>query len=415
VLRDRRFRIYWTGQTLSAAGNAFSFLALAFAVLSLTRSATALGLVLLASRVPSIAFTLLGGVLGDRHSRREIMLSADIARTIIQAATAALLLSGQADVWAVAALQAGAGTASAIFAPAARGLVAQLAPPGQLRQANSVLGMSSAVAAIVAVAASGGVVAALGPGVAFGIDGASFAASSISLSLLSSPALTAPPPSPHRLLDELAGGWAAVRQQRWVCAYATHAALLNTIAVSPLFVLGPLVAVRHLGGAPAWAAIAASYAIGALVASGVTLRCQPGRPLLAAYSLSLAFAPLLFLLAVLAPTWALVPAGLAAGAQASAYNTLTTTALQANIPDELLSRASAIVTLGGLFAVPIAMSVVGPIANTLGTSTVLEFAAAWVLVSGLAALFTPSSRARITLAQTDTRAPRQGTDSRRTG
>ncbi len=398
VLADRPFRTYWTGQTLSAAGNAFSGLALAFAVLSLTRSAAALGVVLLASRAPSIVFFLVGGVLGDRYARRVIMLAADTARSVVQAATAALLLSGHAQLWSLAVLQAVAGTASAVFSPASKGLVADLAPQGQLRAANSLLAMSAAVAAVVAVAASGAVVAAVGPGVAFAIDAVSFAASTVSLAVLPGPELTAHAPIPRRLLSDLAGGWAAVAERRWLCTYAAHVALLNTVAVSPLFVLGPLVADRYLGGAGAWAAIAAGYATGALAASAVTLRWDPRRPLLTAYCLSLALAPLLALLAVHAPIWAVAGAGLAAGAQTSAYNTFTTTALQANIPNELLSRASAIVTVGGLLAVPIGMSAAGIAADALGTTTVLGIAASWVVVSGLAAIATPTARTPISLA-----------------
>jgi len=55
--------------------SALSTVALAFAVLSLTRSAVALGVVLAGSRLPQIIFALLGGALGDRFSRRLIMLS----------------------------------------------------------------------------------------------------------------------------------------------------------------------------------------------------------------------------------------------------------------------------------------------------------------------------------------------------
>jgi MFS family permease len=397
VLRDRPFRTYWLGQTLSAGGSAFSTLALAFAVLSLTRSASTLGLVLLASRAPSIVFTLLGGVLGDRHSRRVIMLVADTSRAVIQAGTAALLLSGHDRVWLLALLQGGSGTASAMFSPAASGLVADLTPTGKLRQANSVLGMSQAVAAIIAVGAAGVVVATLGPGVAFALDAVSFAASTISLVSLRGPALAAPPPSARRLWVDLAEGWAAVRQRRWLCIYAAHVALLNAVAVSPFFVLGPLVAQRHLGGAPTWAAIAIGYAVGALAGAGITLRWRPRRPLAAAYGVSLALAPILVLLGALAPVWALVAAGLAAGAQASVYNTLTTTAMQAEVPRHLLSRASAIVTLGGLLAVPAGMSLAGVAADAIGTADVLEIAAGWVLVSATAALAAPSSRTNLAM------------------
>jgi len=400
VLGDRRFATYWAGQTASSAGNALSTLALVFAVLSVSSSAASLGLVLLASRLPVIAFSLFGGVLGDRHSRRLLMLGADIARCGLQAVTAGVLISGHATVWDLAALQAGAGAASALFTPAANGLVAELAPAGRVREANSMLAMSKAVAAIAALGLAGVIVAAAGPGVAFGADAASFAVSTASLAAIRSPALAMPAPPGRRLVGDLRHGWAAVRERQWLCTYAAHVALLNAIAVSPFFVLGPLVADRHLGGAPAWAAIAIGYAVGSLVAAGLTLRWTPARPISAAVASSLALAPLLALLAGPAPLWLLVPAALAAGAQATIYNTFTSTAQQANIPSHLLSRTNSIVTLGALIAAPGGMALAGLAADTFGTALVLYLAAAWVVAGGAAALAMPSTRSRLALSLT---------------
>jgi hypothetical protein len=58
VLRERDFRLLFTGQTLSNLGSALVPIALAFAVLDLTGSATDLGLVLLASRLPNTVLVL---------------------------------------------------------------------------------------------------------------------------------------------------------------------------------------------------------------------------------------------------------------------------------------------------------------------------------------------------------------------
>lgn len=262
------------------------------------------------------------------------------------------------------------------------------------------LAMSKAVAAIAALGLAGVVVAATGPGVAFAADAASFAVSTASLAAIRSPALAVPAPPGRRLVGDLRHGWTAVRERQWLRTYAAHVALLNGIAVSPFFVLGPLVADRHLGGAPAWAAIAIGYALGSLLAAGLTLRWSPTRPIAAAVASSFALAPLLALLAGPAPLWLLVPAALAAGAQGTVYNTFASTAQQANIPSCLLSRTNSMVTLGALIAAAAGMALAGVAADTFGIAPVLYLAAAWVVVSGAAALAFPTTRSQLALKLT---------------
>ena len=106
-------------------------IALAFAVLELGGSPTELGLVLLAGILPQVLFVLIGGVWADRLPRRTIMLASDARPRLIQAVTAALLLSGEARIWQLAVLYALHATASAFFMPAATALV----PAGHARGA----------------------------------------------------------------------------------------------------------------------------------------------------------------------------------------------------------------------------------------------------------------------------------------
>lgn len=392
VLRDRDFRRYFTGQTASLFGNSLSSFALAFAVLALTHSATALATVLLASRLPVIALVVLGGVLGDRYTRRRIMAITDTARTLLQAATAALLLTGHANLWSLALLQAAAGTASAMFTPAATGLVANLAPPGQLRQATSLLGLSASTAQITAVAAAGGLVATVGPGAAFAADAATFAVSTATLLTITDSSLTGRPATKPGLARQAAEGWHAVRCRPWLLTYAAHVAVLNTLAVSPFLVLGPLLATHGLGGAPAWAALGATYATGGVAGNTISLRWQPARPLLTAILASTLLAPLLALLAAAAPLWLLAPAALLAGTQATAYNAWATATAQTHLPDHLRSRVASITTLAGLAAVPLGMTYAGITANHLGTPTVFAIAAATTLLAALTAATVPSLR-----------------------
>jgi len=69
-LAERSFRLLWLGRVSSAAGDALIPVALAFAVLSVNGSATALGSVLAAFTLSRVAFTLAGGVVADRLPRR---------------------------------------------------------------------------------------------------------------------------------------------------------------------------------------------------------------------------------------------------------------------------------------------------------------------------------------------------------
>src|SRR3954462_13667288 len=122
ALRERAFRLFFTGQLVSLLGDAVTPFALAWAVLDLTGSARALGLVTAPKTAPLVVFLLVGGVFADRLPRGGVMVCADVVRMAAQATTAALLLSHTAEIGELVVLQAVAGTATAFFNPASTGL-----------------------------------------------------------------------------------------------------------------------------------------------------------------------------------------------------------------------------------------------------------------------------------------------------
>src|SRR5690348_1158056 len=105
-LHEREFRLFFSGQLISLLGDAITPFALLWAVLDLTGSSTDLGLVLAAKTAPLVVFLLIGGVFADRLPRRAVMVTADLVRMCVQATTAALLLSGTAEIWELMVLQA---------------------------------------------------------------------------------------------------------------------------------------------------------------------------------------------------------------------------------------------------------------------------------------------------------------------
>src|SRR5436190_17806825 len=104
LLGQRDFRFLFLGRTTSFVGNAFANVALAFAVLDLTGSKADLGLVLAARSLPVIVFLLVGGIWADRLPRHRVMVVSNIVSGLSQGVIAVLLLTGQAEVWQLAAL-----------------------------------------------------------------------------------------------------------------------------------------------------------------------------------------------------------------------------------------------------------------------------------------------------------------------
>jgi len=79
-LREREFRLFFSGIAVSALGDRFTQVAMAFAVLDLTGSVADVGFVFAARTVTNVAFLLVGGVWADRLERRRVMLAADFLR-----------------------------------------------------------------------------------------------------------------------------------------------------------------------------------------------------------------------------------------------------------------------------------------------------------------------------------------------
>jgi MFS family permease len=225
ALQEREFRLFFTGQMVSLLGDAVTPFALAWAVLDLTGSARDLGFVLAAKIAPLVVFLLVGGVFADRLPRRGVMLTADVARMAIQAATAALLLSHTARIWELIVLQAFAGTGTAFFNPASTGLTPMTVSAGRLQEANALRGMSMASMQFAGPALAGILIVTVGPGYALAIDAASFGVSAFYLARLHLPLHVGLPP--QSFARDLVDGWREFVARTWVWLIVVSVSLGN--------------------------------------------------------------------------------------------------------------------------------------------------------------------------------------------
>jgi MFS family permease len=374
ALEDREFRLLWLGQATSALGSSLVPVALAFAVLELTDSASALGLVLATAFASRVVFLLLGGVVADRLPRQSVMLAADLLRTVSQGLVALLLVSGHAQVWHLIVLLAFFGAGDAFFSPASTGLVPETVRPERLQEANALMSLSRSVAFVAGPTISGLLVAGIGPGWVFAIDSATFAVSSISLGLLSLPRRV-DGARRTRLLAELRGGWLEIKSRSWVWMTILRFSISN-LAITPIFVLGPLVAEQSLGGATAWGVIGTAGGIGAVLGDAAALRLRPRRPLMVGGLAVALWALEPVLLARPLPT-AVIAVAAAVGVGASGFsNALWFTALQQRIPREALSRVSSYDWLGSIVFQPAGFALAGPLAAEIGVPATLLGSAA---------------------------------------
>src|SRR5229473_2018985 len=149
-----------TGYTTSLVGAAMVPVALTFAVLQEGRPTADVGYVLAAETVPLVVLLLAGGVVADRLSRRTVMISADVLRSVSELLLAAFVLTGSPPLWVFMVLAGVIGAGQAFFNPALTGLLPLVASPGRLQQANALKGVASSTGQIVGPAAAGLIVAA---------------------------------------------------------------------------------------------------------------------------------------------------------------------------------------------------------------------------------------------------------------
>jgi MFS family permease len=393
-LRERGpFRLLFWGQALSVVGDRITPIAIAFAVLGIG-TATDLGVVLAAGGVPFALFALAGGVWADRIGRRRIMLASDIVRAVVQAATAALLLTGSAEVWMLVVLSFVYGTASALFMPALIGLIPQTVDAERLQEANALLSLTRSVANVAGPTLAGVLIAASGSGEAIAVDAATFGISALCLARLRPVALPAAEVGEHEsFLAGLREGWREVRSRPWLRSGLGAMSAYHVFVLPAVFVLGPTLAERDLDGASSWAAIVTCFGVGSIIGNVVALRLPLRRPVaMAAFALVGAGTQAVIIGSGLG-TVGIAALELLAGVCVALFFTLWDLNIQEQIPPRAVSRVSAYDFTVSMGLMPLGMAICGPIADAIGLEQTLRWMSVIGIAAALAWLAQPSVRA----------------------
>ncbi|MDQ2755992.1 MAG: MFS transporter [Actinomycetota bacterium] len=384
ALGDPRFAWYFAARSVSTVGSSMAPVALAFAVLHLTGSATALAQVVAVRTVAMVVFLLVGGVVSDRLSRTAVMQVSHALTALTQGAAAALVISGEAQLGALIAIEAVNGAVSAFTMPAMMGVVPLVVDRSRLQQANALLSFSRSGIAVIGPSVAGILVVSVGPGWALAVDSLSYVFAILCLLRVHVPGRvrTGAGEAPS-LVTELREGWGEFTSRTWLWLVVVVFGVLNAIHAGAIAVLGPVVATTTASlGVGGWALSLSAEAAGTVAMTLTMLRLSFRFPLRAGMLGVSAIGIPVLVLGLAPATVPLVVAMVVAGAGVEVFGVGWATALHEHVPEAVLSRVSSYDALGSIVAVPVGTLVFGALAAAFDPGPVLVVGG--IIYAGLA-------------------------------
>jgi len=382
ALRHRNFRLFIGGQIVSLIGTWMQNVAQSWLVYRLTHSELLLGTAWFCAQIAVFALGPLGGIAADRFSRQRVVIVTQTLSMLQAFALAALTLSGRVQVWHVLALAGLLGVINAFDMPGRQALVIQMTSKDDLINAISLNSAVFNAARVVGPAAAGLLLAVVGEGTCFLINGFSFLAVILSLT-----AMRLPPASPaahvgmwRHLVDgfRYAGNHSAVRRVLALMGAATLAGMPGLVLM-PFFAddifhrgsrgLGILMGAMGTGAVIGTLTLARRTRLSGLgnvmVFSGlITGICYLAFAFSPSYYLSLAVMPLI---------------GYSVMRQMASANTT----IQTLIPDEYRGRIMALYSMTVVGLGPFGSLAAGALAGRLGARATMGAGGVLALASSL--------------------------------
>ena len=174
--RHHNYRLFFAGQIVSLAGSWMQNVALAWLVLSLSRSPLAVATLLFCRFAPYTLFGLFAGSVVDRLDTRRLVVWTQVAAMIVSAALAAVTLTGTATLPMVFVLATLGGFTLVLDAPARQSLTFEMVGRRELPNAVALNSGLLNASRVIGPAIAGVLIATAGVGVCFLVNTFSFLA-----------------------------------------------------------------------------------------------------------------------------------------------------------------------------------------------------------------------------------------------
>ena len=180
-LRTRNYRLFWFGQLVSLTGTWMQDLAISWLVLKLTGSPVALGLTMAIRFLPSLLFSLYGGVLADRLRKRYAMIWCEAGQLVVALILAVFMSADMISVGLIYGLAGVRGLIDAVEGPMRQTFVPEMVGTEDLMNAIALNSTQFNAARIVGPAIGAVVLKLVGFAACFYINAGSFLAVIIAL------------------------------------------------------------------------------------------------------------------------------------------------------------------------------------------------------------------------------------------
>jgi MFS family permease len=368
ALRHRNFRLFFGGQSISLIGTWMQRVALGWLVYRLTNSPFLLGLVGFAGQIPAFLLAPLAGVLADRWNRQRILILTQ-AISMIQALTLSLLvLTGTVAIWHIILLSVFLGIINAFDMPTRQSFLVEMVEEKE-DLANAIALNSSMVnsARLLGPSIAGILVAAVGEGICFLINGISY------LTVIG--ALVAMKIVPKNLKPQRSRVWYGLKEGfTYASAFAPIRAVLLLLALMslmgmPYVVLMPVFAKDILHGGPhALGFLMGASGLGALIGAFYLA----SRKTVLGLGRLIAVAASIFGLGIIAFSfsrllWLSLPLMLMTGVGQMVQMASSNTILQTIVDDDKRGRIMSFYTMAFMGGTPLGSLFAGTLASSIGT------------------------------------------------
>ena len=379
ALRHRNFQLFFSGQLISLIGTWMQTVAQSWLVYKLTKSGLLLGAVGFASQIPVFLVAPIGGITADRVNRQHVVIATQTASMVLAFALAALTLTHKIQVWHIFVLAALLGVVNAFDIPGRQSFLVDMVGKEDLMNAIALNSSMFNGARVIGPAVAGVLVARLGEGWCFFVNGASYIAVIAGLMLMKvhSP-VRAVGASPFEHVVE---GFRFVNRTAPIRALLLLLGVVSMVGM-PYVVLMPIFADRilHRGGQE-FATLIGSHDVGA-VRLGILMGAAGVGALLGALTLAIrsgvkglgtwvttccaGFGISLMLFSFSKSFWLsvllLLPVGYFIMLQMASSNTL----VQVMVPDALRGRVMAVYSMMFMGMAPIGALLGGALSDRLG-------------------------------------------------
>lgn len=387
-LRYVNYRLWFAGALVANIGTWMQRVGQDWLVLTdLTDdSGLAVGITTALQFAPTLLLSAWAGLLADRVNRRKLLMFTQGAQGVLAFGLGALVLSGHAQLWHVYLFAAALGAVSAIDQPVRQTFVAELVPAGGLSNAVGLNSASFNAARLIGPGLAGLLIAAVGTGWVFVINGVSFAATILALVLMRTGELR-PMPAAERAKGQIREGLRYVRRRSDILVIMTVMGVVSTFGLNFQMTSALMARAEFDKGAGEYGILGSVLAIGSL--AGALLAARRERPRVrlvigSAFAFGVATG-----VQALMPTYtsyaiACIPVGLASLTMLTSANIT----IQMSTDPAVRGRVMSLYMMVLLGATPVGAPIVGWIGETFGPRWAIGIGSITaLLVSALAALW----------------------------